>query len=268
VNLNLNRVLNIVGLGVRRAYSFMALGVRVTRDETLNSVVLDTNFAIHFMPQNLSLETVREVQKNFGAWIVGNGLRELDQATSLFADRVFEVRTLAGFHGRQINQAAIDNIANFENRTNVAEKLSVIAQQFGIDSDLRAHMPGLSKARNALTHNWGVVGVRHCTHDRELRLSWLGLEMSVGDKVIPVDFEQFRVEQGERLVVRTLVRERTIPINMLIDLSPYDLSEICLTYWSQAQKIIAELGRQIRELGIKPAEVGRSERPQEPDQNP
>jgi hypothetical protein len=109
-------------------------------------VVLDTNFAIYFMPQNLSLETVREVQKNFGAWIVGNGLRELDQATSLFADRVFEVRTLAGFHGRQINQAAIDNIANFENRTNVAEKLSVIAQQFGIDSDLRAHMPGLSKA--------------------------------------------------------------------------------------------------------------------------
>lgn len=226
----------------------MALGVRVSKDETVNSVVLDSTFAIHFMPPDLPVEGVREVQNNFRIWIIGNALRELDQATSIFADRVFESRTLVEFHGKPLSQEALDSIEKFKAETNVAAKLGIIAQRFGIDSDLLVHMRGLSKARNALSHNFGNVGERHTTHEGELRLSWLGFEVAVGERILSEDFEQFRVEKDTPVTFRALVRERTVPLNAPIELSPYDLSEICMTYWVQAQKIISALQDQVREL--------------------
>lgn len=226
----------------------MALGLRVSNDEAVNSVALDTNFQIHFMPENLPVEEVRNIQRNFQPWIIGNGLRELDQATSIFADKVYQACILVEFHRKKITQEAIDKIASFENRTNVAGKLQKIAEEFGIDTTFRVHMPSLSKARNALTHNMGIVGERHCTDDGELRLTWMGFELVIGQQVVAGDFEPIQVEAGQTIIVRTIVRSRTIPINTAIELSPHDLHEICLTYWVQAQKIVRKLSEQTEEI--------------------
>jgi hypothetical protein len=43
-----DRILNM-GIGVRRASAFMALGVRAADDETVNSLSLDNNVHIQFM---------------------------------------------------------------------------------------------------------------------------------------------------------------------------------------------------------------------------
>jgi len=162
------------------------------------------------------------------------------------------VRTFIEFHKKTITQEAIERIAKFKNQTNVAKKLQTIAEEYGIDTDFRAHMPSMSKARNALTHNMGIVSERHCTHDGELRLTWMGFEMEVGGQVVAGDFEPIQVDAGQLINLRTNVHSRNIPINTTIELSPHDLHEICLTYWVQAQNIVAVLSAQLGEMGIRP----------------
>jgi hypothetical protein len=250
--IHLDRMLNIVGLGVRRATAFMALGVRVGNDQTVNSVLLDTNFSIQFMPEDMAVEAIRNVQQDFRVWIVGNGLRELDQYTSIFADRVFEARRFGEFHRRPLTQEAIDEIAAFAGKTSVSEKLKLIAERFGLDTDVRPCMTGLSKARNALTHNMGFVGERHCTHDSELRLSWIGMQFVVGDRVVAGPFDQIHVEKGTQIQFQILPHDRTFPLNSPIVLTPHDLQEIAFTYWTQAQTLVGKLGEQLRDLGIGP----------------
>lgn len=249
ININLDQLRNIVGLGVRRASSFMALGLRVSNDQSVTSVALETNFRVGFMPENLAIEQIREVQQNFGLWTIGNGLREVDQTTSIFADRLFEICTLVSYNGVPVAQAAIDQIHRFFNKTNVSEKLKEMAESHGIDSDMRRHMPGLSKARNALSHNLSIVGPRHLTDENELHLSWMGTAFKAGDRKIAEAFEPFRVE-ASRIEFSFPMRVRAIPLGSAIQLSAQDLSEICLTYWVQAEKLTMALNQKLIELGI------------------
>lgn len=250
VHINLPALLDIVGLGVRRASSFMALGIRMSEDQAVTNVTLDTNHQILFMRADLPIEAVRDVQRNFAKWIVGNGLRELDQAMSIFADRAFEVCTLARFHNDRIDQASIDGIRDFKKRTNVANKLRTIAEDFEIDIPLREHMEGLSKARNALSHNMGIVDAHHTTHDCQLRLSWIGQELVVGDRVVAGTFEPFNIQGGELIQYRIPVRNRIIPMGAPVELTPHELSEICFTYWELARRIIPEIEGHLRASGI------------------
>jgi hypothetical protein len=249
-----DRILNIMGIGVRRASAFMSLGVRVADDQTVASLSLDGNMHIQFM-NDPTPEVIRETQQNFRVWIIGNGLRELDQAASIFADHVFKALTLSAFHGRPLTHEAIDQIDGFPKKTNVADKFKIIADAFGVDTDLRVYLVGMSKARNALTHNMGIVGPLHTTHPGELQLSWIGPEIIVGDRVLRgPHFEHVAVEEAQPVHFRFARRDRTIPIGRAIELSPHDLHEICLTYWFHAQKLMTEMRRVFEERGIGPAD--------------
>ena len=154
---------------------------------------------------------------------------------------------------RPITQEALDQIDRFKRDTNVTAKLGNIAEAFGADTDLRMHMSGLSKARNALTLNMGFVGPLHCTHPGELQLSWIGPEIEIGGRVAGADFEPVVVEQAQNVLFRFAPRARNIAVGRPIELSPHDLHEICLTYWFQATKLIAEMGRVLADWGIGPA---------------
>jgi hypothetical protein len=250
-NIDFKDLQETMDLGVRRASAFMALGLRASNDETVTSLELDANFQIMFMPQNLPIAVVREAQQNFATWVVSNGLRELDQSASIFADRVFEIAALVQFNNRQLERAAILRINRFKRHTNVAGKLEIIADEFEVDSDLRQHMTGLSKARNALSHNRGFVDGHHTTHDRVLRLTWIGQEVVAGDRVFAGPFEPFQVEAGEQLQFRTAQRERNIAIGAPVELSAHDLAEICLTYHVLGNQVCKALERYGRAFGVE-----------------
>jgi hypothetical protein len=59
-----------------------SLGLHAAADESVTSVTLDSNFQIFFVPPDLPINQVRDLQRNFRPWIIGNGLRELDQGMS------------------------------------------------------------------------------------------------------------------------------------------------------------------------------------------
>lgn len=260
IQLDLGKLADIVGIGARRASSFMALGLRVAADASVKNVSLDSNYQIQFMPNELPIEKVREIQSSFRVWIIGNALRELDQMTSIFADRLFEARSLVEFNGRPVTQEVLDGIESFKNRTNVAAKLETIAARFGLSSKFQVHMAALSKARNALSHNAGVVGEKHGNQDGELRLSYIGFEMEVGGQVVAGEFEPIHVEKGQLIEIRTVEKCKTFPVGTLIDLSAHELQEICLGYHSLAQDLVKSFSDQLQTMGlIKPVPVSASQ---------
>jgi hypothetical protein len=166
----------------------------------------------------------------------------------LFADKLYEARTYLEFNRREVEKDALLRVKKFHGETSVARKLRLIADEFAIDTPLRVHMAGLSKARNALSHNLGFVGPRHCTEDDRLDLSWMGAEMIVEGRAVGETFEPIQVEAGDQIALKLMVtRRRTFSIGAAIDLSPHDLSEICLTYFVQAQNLIKEFEKQLAE---------------------
>lgn len=250
LRISLPEILDVMGMGVRRASSFMSLGLHASSDETVSDLHLDANFQIQFMPRELPIESVRRTQQDFEHWIIGNGLRELDQFASIFADRVYRARSLVEFNDVPLPGEVVGRIREFEGLTNVAQKFGRLNEQFQINSGLSAHLNGLSNARNALTHNMGIVGRRHCNQANELKITWRGFEIVVGEMVIHGGFEPIQVQEGELITAQYVNRETTFPLGTSIQLSPHDLHEICLTYQFHAQQVIQQLQQQLQQLGL------------------
>jgi hypothetical protein len=86
---DLDKALALSQVGVRRASSFMALGLRVAADDTVRSVRLEANAQFAFMPDPLTEAQSAEVRGNFAKWVISNGLRELEQHFAAYADAIY-----------------------------------------------------------------------------------------------------------------------------------------------------------------------------------
>src|SRR5262245_60311535 len=89
LNFDLDKARDVARIGIRRASSFMALGLRMAADNTVRSVQLDSNMRINFVPDPLTEAQSADVRANFGKWIISNGLRELDQHFAAYVDAIY-----------------------------------------------------------------------------------------------------------------------------------------------------------------------------------
>jgi hypothetical protein len=250
VAIDTRKLLDVMNVATRRASAFMSLGLRAANDLSVETLTLDSNFQIQFLPNPPPANLIRNVQSSFSTWIVGNGIRELDQHASIFADSLYYIRTILNFNGVPLSQTALDRTERFKSRTNVAEKLRIISEEFGISSAHTQYMDGLSRARNALTHNLGVVGPRHINQSNGLKVAWLGMQLIIGDQTITGDFEPIYVEKDTAIKVGFLTVEKIFCLGLPISLTPHDLHGICFTYQMMAQELVKSLEGQMRDLGI------------------
>lgn len=253
IHIDFVRILEIAHLGIRRASSFVALGLRVTGDDSIRSVRLDNNFHHVFMPDPLPEEDSRRVRENFGKWVVGNGLRELDQFFSVFLDHVYYalVRISAG---GPLNAEATRRLKVNEQDTNLGSKLDRLTEEFGIESAAGVHIATLSQARNALTHNLGRVGGRHLNDGGALKVSWLQMEIVIGDQVIAGAFEPIHVSAGQEIQIRFSVHEKRFLLGQAIELSPTDISNICMMFHTEADRLVKAAEQFARDRGIPVSE--------------
>jgi hypothetical protein len=237
VTLNFDAISDAVALGARRAAAFMSLGMRPANDETIRSFSLGGNHAYSFMSDPVSEQLAAEVRRNFLTWIVGNGLRELDQYFSQALDQTYRILTLLD-EGPVMKVTDLEGkAARFANKTNAADKLATLTELFGIRSTLLAHMRSLSSARNALTHNAGFVTERHTFGQAALTVRWRGMNIHVGDRIITGPFEPIPANDGDGIQVSAGDREKTFPIGAEIAFTPHELHEICFTYTIQADEV-------------------------------
>lgn len=250
VQYDLDELIDIVGIGARRASSFMALGLKAASDKSINSITLESNFEIRFFPDQVDENTISEIKSNFSEWIIANGLRELDQSLALFADRLFEILLLASPTPIKLTDEILKSISRFNQQTNVAEKLSFIAKKFQVDSPFRSYMAALSLARNALTHNLGFVAPRHCNAQDALQVKWLSMEFTVGENIVSGAFEPIPVKKGETIAIQFTERTRNFPIREKVVFSPHELNELCLNYRQQAVHLAKAAEEKLKKNGV------------------
>jgi hypothetical protein len=228
--------------GVRRTIAFLGLGLKAVANGPPTSVALESNFQFHWFPEPLPDAAAKEIAIEYEAWLIGAGLKELDLFFGLFLDEVWDWLRLAECHGQQATIAVPDTA--FRAKTRVSTKLEAVEARLGISSPWSSYFDGYSLARNALSHNAGVIRTRDTNEDGKLRLHWRGPDVVIQapDKEVVMNQRGAPLpqvfEQGAQVLFRMTEREAEFAVGAPIRLSKFDLSEICFSYQVASQLVI------------------------------
>lgn len=242
LNIDMIAVREIALTGVRRASAFVGLGLKAIQGGPPKSVALDTRCSILWIKEPLSEEAGLNIASEYETWLVGAGLKELDQHFAIFLDQIWELERATKFHN-QILEHDLSTDKKFESETNVAKKLLQVGKALDLENLHSDYFQGYSNARNALSHNAGKVRDRDCTEDGNLVLRWIAPEF-----VIPIDDGLHVIDQrsglpSPQIKAETILsfrmreREARFAVGDLLRLSPYDISEICFSYQQMADQI-------------------------------
>jgi hypothetical protein len=241
VSVDIVAIQEIAQRGVRRTFAFLGLGLSALRDGPPTSVTLENRFLVQWLPDPLPAESAAEIAHEYEAWIIGSALRELDQHFGLFLDEVWEWTRLGDFHGRQI-PAEFGPDQKFK-QTNVCGKLAQVEAKLGIKGISSDFFSSYTLARNALSHNNGVVRLRDTNRSGSLSIRW-----HTPTVVIKADGKEHIFDQhGEspdrifgsdaEAVFRMSEREAVILEGQRIALSRFDLCGICISYQNAAETV-------------------------------
>lgn len=228
LNLNISpqQIHLVAQQALRRAAVFMAIGLSAAKDDSLASLKLDPDFPIEFLPHPPSPELLLNARIHFGQWVIGSGLRELTHGFALFLDRLYEALLIVKYHGTKVPGRELQHQMKLMlDEGRLIEKLVRIETSFGLSAKFKDCFPAISLARDALAYNIGVIRARDCNEDQTLRLKWIGLKSEH--------------------------RERCFTAGERIDLSAYELSEICWTFGKQADELIDQLMLAAQFKGIR-----------------
>ena len=249
IGVNLFKLQQIMHIGVRRASGFMTIGLKASESPEGVQSALEAGSGIwRYLPADVPLGDAETIRLAYRAWIIECGLRELDQHCAKFCDDAYEILVLTEHHGKPLTEGGVRRITKYKDLTSVTVKLSLLTKEFGIVVDMIDELDSMSKARNALSHNFGQVLPRHCNAAEGLVLTWRALDFFIDDQplVIPM-----HVEAGPHEIEgRPARREKLVRLGNRVSLASNDLSEICWTYQEQTDRIAKSIEDHLRGLGI------------------
>ncbi|MDR6530951.1 hypothetical protein J2800_001690 [Caulobacter rhizosphaerae] len=256
LNLDLKAALEIAAVGVRRAHAFMAIGLQATEGGPVKSARLPMTFSFQVLPDPLPDELAEKITEEYQAWLTGSGLRELDLYFSLFIDRLWWIADAAELAGQRVPWDHVIG-GSFDKDTNVARKVSKVAERIGCQVSKVSYFDSLSRARNSLIHGSGQVRDRDAL-DGILLLRWMCPEVSMrqngGEEIIRHDSPSMEVTDpnGAEIIMRFAEREKPFALGEKIKILPHELSEICFFYQHQASVLIRSLEVFLRDRGMFP----------------
>lgn len=254
-HIDLKRVLETARVGVRRAHTFMAVGLQAVESGPPATATLRSSVQFRFLPDPLPEELASSIAREYETWLVGAGLRELDHWFGLFLDQVWQVISVGDLHGGTIKSDHVIG-GKFPAETNVGRKLGQVCDRLGTRGVEQEYFKGFSLARNSLAHAAGIVRAREAREDGQLRLKWLGFDTLISqngiEELFAFDAPSFEVTDpdGAQLYTKVVERERTFNIGDQIRLTPNELSEICFFYDLKARQVVVLLSEWLRALGL------------------
>ncbi|HEV2364722.1 MAG TPA: hypothetical protein VGS12_11065 [Caulobacteraceae bacterium] len=247
LNLNLDHLQEVALVGVRRAASFLAVGLNSTKGKELPSLALSAQSMWRFLPDPAPEALAQEVVREFRSWVIGNGLRELDAHFNRFLDAVWAAIQLGKLHGQRVAWTFTPDDISAD--TNAAKKFSKIMREVGGDDSQAGRLWSLTNARNCLTHSAGIVGRRH-TNEGQMKILWIGLEsrlrqgdneVVIGPVIGPEGLTAPDPSMEAEIGVFVVEREKVFPIGQPVALEPHELHEICFYYSHLTGLVIAAL---------------------------
>lgn len=258
INLNIDRLNDMMNVAVRRVSAFIHLGLDGAEERVRNDFSLESGITYKFWPDAISEEDRIELIIEYRSWLLGMALRELDAMYSLFLDNIWLALEAAELNGNIVAKGfEFDN--KFKKKTNVAEKQRLVCEKLEIDGNID-EFKSLSLARNALAHNSGIIRKPIDCNDLSrgtLILRWLTFQMIVlrdgNERIVertPFDIHELP-GNGEIFVsIRYVQRQIQIKSGQRILLTHEQIAELCMFYKIEADKLISKLLDKLRSSGI------------------
>lgn len=167
-------------LAIVRAHRLMAYGVNASKSA-------DADYSLQgFIRYEDDLEPLEgglriSFQEMFQSWTVGNGFRDMLEGLATTLDGVYTVLINCKGHIQGQTPKFIEKkfVRPFMKR-GVTEKLDALQRDFGIVVDTTDHLESIVRARNSLTHRFGMVGPEDCDNgEGHLTITWRSLDMSL-----------------------------------------------------------------------------------------
>ena len=237
--------------GVRRASAFLGYGLSLSSQPPPTTVAFGGISRFDFLVDPLPPELGMQVQTEFKRWLISNSLKELDQHFSLFLDDAWNVIRMTTNSSMSLNWADTLFDQKFSQGTNAARKVQAVSEKLAMEID-HSTFSSLSLARNALSHSLGVVRPRDTNSDDALVVKWVAARMGIvdGDTTHFIDElpkpYQVKSKDGGQVILKFDVRERPFLVGQVVDLSEFELAEICFHYWRAISSIIERLNEQAK----------------------
>jgi hypothetical protein len=247
IQINLDSVLDIAGLGIRRALVFMGLGLNAATDPNFKDYSLIPHTGISLVPDAASDEAIEEYKREFSSWIVAGGLREIIESFAVFLDEVYTVCLQTSISNDTLTLEDAQNKHKCFKQVFLNKKLKLLSNEYPVESEVDQLLLDLGRVRNCLTHRRGIVSNEDCNTEQGLRVSWKALEIVAKQQAgaeTPIPFpikEPVFLEQGGTLNAKWSTKSAVFPIGTSIRLKPRDLSEIAFLINEEAKKIISSV---------------------------
>jgi hypothetical protein len=172
VDVNLSRIRQIAETGVNRASLFMGLALNAADREDVTDCSLHSQSPM--APKTGRPADMKRFRSEFKRWIVHCGFRELIEAFNLFLDRIYEACCVMALSKTRMTSQEMRKRINSVKDKGLPGKHRELIEQFGVSTRYIDDLKSVSKARNCLAHNIGVVTDRDVGDDGNLVLTWHG----------------------------------------------------------------------------------------------
>lgn len=255
--IELDQILGIALLGVRRATAFMGLGVNAALREDFKAFQLSNLTRIQLLPSSVPEEELREMKSEFRLWVEACGFRELIETFGAYVDAMFRVCLLFQGAKEQMPFPAFKATNASFHKEGFPRKLDILRERFNVASQSANCLVSINSARNCLAHRRGVVGQADLRGVVEgLRVSWIGPDMFLQkpdgseQSLNEIPPEGIATLEGGTVSMRFIQRDRVFKLREKIALSTRDLAEICWYFDREARSLILAVAAYAQRLGV------------------
>ena len=227
-------------IGINRAWVFMGLGVNASLDPDCSGFRLPDLDHIKLLPDDMPKAIVEEFKREFGMWVVSNGLRELIETWDVFLDQLYYAAVYTDYWQQSQETAKLSPEPFMKRATAFAregtrEKLERLQKQFGITLQYQAEIESIKKARNCLTHRMGTVGPKDVEPGTSLTVRWrspelFGINEDGTEFVPPLDSFPIHFPMGSPVKFRNVNRAKVVSLGDRLKFLPAEVKELCYTF--------------------------------------
>lgn len=256
VHIDLDRVLEILRRGIRRADVFMGMGLNAAEQVPPPSHILapEANHTIHLVKQDLTEDEQAHVAAEFGKWVRTNGLRELMESFSIFMHELYTVLFVILRSRDKLGELARIPPPRLE-RMGIEDQIETLSKAVVVPpGDIRIAR-SLNQARNCYAHRRGVVGEADIdTESGFFNLFWTAFRIEIAEpdgNVVPEAEMYGRVfENGGTVQLRVSEHSKEFRRGQELVVSKSELKEICLCVLSIGQRLFNATVSRARDEGV------------------
>ena len=267
VNLNFNRMRKIANIALRRASLFIAFATNAVSCKPEIGFNLEDKFQFRFTDlEKFDDELKHNARLEFEKWVIGNSLRDLVDAFSLYMANCLTCCHIMDTH--QYDEEKIQKKFEKVEKYSVTEQIREFSKYIDVDLQFEDMFSTLLTARNCLSHNLGIVRKKDInTQLNNFSLRWVYLAFFISKpdgQAVEIDSgnigtDAAYVKEGAKIQIKRAMRERLFEEGGTISLTRHELGEICMGFNIAITHVNQKLFELARARGIPEAnETGES----------